>query len=155
MRQVIKLFTILAITVMVSSCMMDEDEVCYRFKVFNVTDTEMKIHLSSWGNYAMIINDKGSSDHKFHGVETINPHSSLEFVKTVGGDPNPWVIPSSLTPAWEYIIKIECDGVTIPKEYVSNQENWDLGVVAQFNGTATQIQLYILPELIEQYGKTN
>lgn len=155
MRQIIKLFAILAIAVVVSSCM-DEDEVCYRFNVCNITDTEMKVHLSSWGEYAIIVNGTGKADKKlFLETETINPRSALEFVKVVDGDPNPYEVPSSLTPVWEYVTAIECDGVTIPKEYINNQENWDLNASFQINGTATYIYLDITPELIEQYRKTN
>jgi hypothetical protein len=64
----------------------------------------------------------------------------LIFETQVGFDPDPWQIPLSLTPAWEY---------------VSNRENWDLGVANQINGTFTIISLVISPELIEQFSQNN
>lgn len=111
--------------------------------------------MSSWGSYAMFINSIYDSKYKFHEEETIKPHSSLIFSTEVGDDPDPFEIPSSLTPAWEYITAIKCNGVTIPKEYFANRKNWELGVAPQINGTFTSIDLYISPELIEQFRKTN
>ena len=115
----------------------------------------MTVNLSSWGKYTMFINGLYDSKYKFHKVETIEPHSSLIFNREVGDDPDPYTIPSSLTPAWEYITTIECDGVTIPKEYFTNRENWELNVANQLNGTFTIINLCISPKLIEQFRKTD
>lgn len=154
MKRAIKLFAILALTVIASSCV-KEGHVCYRFEIYNATDAPMTVTISSWGGYNIYINDMYDSDYKFHEVETIQSHSSLMFSTEVGDDPDPCRIPSSLVPAWEYITAIECNGVTIPKAYFTNQENWELNVASQINGTFTLINLYILPELIEQFRQTN
>lgn len=148
---ILKLF-ILAF--MLSSCV-KEGHVAYRFELFNATGSPMIVHLSSWGRYSVSVNGLYDSSHKFHEKETITSHSSLIFETQVGFDPDPWQIPLSLTPAWEYVKSIECNGVTIPKEYFSNLENWDLGVANQINGTFTIISLVISPELIEQFSQNN
>lgn len=148
MKQVIKLLTVLILVIITSSCV-KEGHVCYRFEVYNTTDTPMTVHLSSWGNYSMYINDLYDSKYKFHEVETIKPYSSLIFSTEVGDDPNPNEIPSSLIPAWEYITAIECNGITISKEYFTNPTNWELSVAPQINGTFTSISLNISSELIE------
>jgi len=98
----------------------------------------------------MYINGSYDSRHKFQEFETIKPGSQLLFETQVGDDPDPWEIPPSLTPAWDYIVAIECNGVTIPKEYFSNRENWELNVINQINGTFTHVDIVISPELIEQ-----
>lgn len=149
MKRPLKLITILALTILISSCV-KEGYVCYRFQVYNLTDTSLKIHLSSWGSYQMYINDMYDSRYKFHDVETIQPNLSLIFSTEVGDEPDPLKIPPSLIPAWEYITAIECNGVSIPKEYFTNPKNWELNTAMQINGTFTHITLYISPELIEQ-----
>lgn len=150
MKQVIKLFAILALIVIVSSCS-KEDHVCYHFEVHNATETPMTVNISSWGSYIMYINGVYNSKYKFHEVETIKPHSSLTFSIEVGDNPDPVGIPSSLTPAWEYITAIECDGVSIPKEYFANPENWESSFAALISGKFKSITLCISPELIEQF----
>lgn len=152
MKLLVKYFFILLFLSIVSSCV-KEGHVCYRFEIYNSTDTQMTINLSSWGKYSMYINGMYSSDYKFHKTENIQPYSSLIFSGDVGDDPDPHVIPTSLTPAWEYILSIECDGIEIPKEYFSNPDNWELNVGHQINGTFTHIGLLISPELIEQFRK--
>lgn len=142
MKLAIKLFLIISLAIIVSSCV-KEDHVCYRFEVYNTSNAPITIHLSSWGNYSMYINDMYDSKYKFHEVETIKPQSSLTFSIEVGDNPNPYKIPSSLTPAWEYVTAIECNGETIPKEYFANLDNWELSVANQINGTFTSIRLYI------------
>lgn len=149
MKRPLKLITILALTILISSCV-KEGYVCYRFQVYNLTETSLKIHLSSWGSYQMYINDMYDSKYKFHDVEMIQPNSSLIFSTEVGDEPDPLKIPPSLIPAWEYITAIECNGVAIPKEYFTNPKNWELSTAPQINGTFTHITLYISPELIEQ-----
>lgn len=149
MKQVNKFFSILTLALIMASCT-KEDSVSYRFEVQNLTDTSITVKLSSWGSYNIAINGMFDSKYKFQEVETIKPNGSLTFSKNVGGNSEPYEIPSSLTPAWEYITAIECDGVTIPKEYFTKRENWELNVEHQINGTFTYIKLYILPELIEQ-----
>lgn len=148
MKQLVKIL-IMALSFMLSSCV-KEGHVNYSFEVYNATKTPMTVHLSSWGNYTMYINGMYDSAYKFHEVESIVPGSYLMFSASVGDDPDPWHIPASLTPAWEYITAIECGGVTIPKAYFSNQENWELNPAFQINGTFTTINLVITPELIEQ-----
>ena len=142
MRRVVKLFIIVVIVGLVSSCV-KENHVCYRFEVCNVTETPITIHLSSWGGYSMYINEMYDSKYKFHDLETIEPHSSLIFSTEVGGDPDPYKIPSSLIPAWKYITAIECGGEAIAKEYFNDPENWKLSVARQMNGTFTHIRLLI------------
>ena len=147
-----KTIFILSFIMVMASCV-KEGHVCYRFEIYNGTDTPMTINLSSWGKYSMYINNVYSSSYKFHRTENIESNSSLIFSGDVGDDPDPNVIPASLTPAWEYILSIECDGVEIPKEYFSNLNNWELNVANQINGTFTQISLLISSELIEQFRK--
>ena len=150
MKSAVNFFFILLIIGVVSSCV-KEGHVCYRFEIYNGTDTPMTMNLSSWGNYIMFINGIYNSEYKFHPTEAIKSHSSLIFDKIVGDDPDPYAIPTSLTLPWEYIKSIECDGVEIPKEYYSNINNWDLGVARQINGVFSGIKLVITPELIEQF----
>ncbi len=142
-----KFLAILALTIIASSCV-KEGHVCYRFGVFNVTDMPMTVHLSSWGKYSMYINGMYDSTYKFHEVETIKPHSSIIFSTEVGDNPDPYEIPSSIIPAWQYITSIECNGVAIPKEYFTNKEKWEIGVANQINGIFTSISLSVLPELV-------
>lgn len=146
MKHIVKLL-ILALALATCSCV-KEGHVCYRFVVLNATSEPMNVRLSSWGKYTMYINGQYDSRHKFTEVETIDPNSTLIFDVQIGDDPDPNVIPSSLTPAWEYIESIEIDGVRIPKEYYANRDNWDLAVLNQINGTFTKIGLAITPELI-------
>lgn len=127
----------------------------YSFQVRNhIEDKPITVRLSSWGGYTMYINGIYDSDYKFHEVVTINPRSDLGFSKSVGDDPNPFAIPTSLTPAWEYITAIECDGVSIPKEYFGNPQNWEIQPGFQINGTFTEIKIEITAELIEQFRQT-
>lgn len=133
-----------------SSCL-DEDSVEYRFEIANTTETPMEIHLSSWGGYTMYINEMYDSKYKFHEVETIHPHSSIIFSKVVGNNPEARNIPNSLIPPWNYITSITCNGVIIPKEYYANQDNWEINVAYQLNGTFTHIDFYITQELIERF----
>lgn len=148
--KLINFFAILTLAVIISSCV-KKDHVCYRFEVYNATDTPITVRLSSWGSYQMYINGTYDSKYKFHAEETINSNSSLIFSIEVGDNPDPKKIPSSLTPAWEYITAIECNGVAIPKAYFANRENWELNVAPQINGTFTSVGLLISPELIEQF----
>ena len=148
MKQLTGLFLIM-LTIIVSSCV-KEGHVSYRFEVYNATETPMTIHLSSWGGYSMYVNGMYDSKYKFHQMETIIPHSSLIFSKEVGDNPDPYTIPTSLTPPWEYITAIEINGITIPKAYFTNRENWELGVATQMNGTFTSISLIITPDLLDQ-----
>lgn len=140
MKQTFKLFAIFALAVTASSCV-KEGHICYRFEIYNNTGMPMTVSLSSWGGYTMSINGMYDSSYKFHEVEVIKPYSSLMFSKTVGGDPAPYGIPPSLTPAWEYITAIDCNGVAIPKEYFANRENWETNVAWQINGTFMHIVL--------------
>lgn len=142
-------FLILVLAITASSCV-KEGHVCYRFQVYNTTDIPMTVHLSSWGEYAVYINDLYDSQYKFHQMETIKSGSSLIFDTQVGDNPDPYEIPLSIIPAWEYVVAIECNGVTIPKEYFSNRENWEFNVANQINGTFSEINLNVSPELIEQ-----
>lgn len=154
MKSTVKIFFILLLIGVASSCV-KEGHVMYSFEVYNLTkDKPMTVHLSSWGGYTMYINGLYDSDYKFHEVVTINPRSDLGFTKSVGDDPNPRTIPASLTPAWEYITAIECDGVSIPKEYFGNPENWEIQPAFQINGTFSEIRLEITAELIEQFRQT-
>lgn len=150
-KQIVKLL-MLTLVFILSSCV-KEGYVNYSFKVHNATKIPMTVHLSSWGNYTMYINGMYDSAYKFHKMESIEPGSYLMFSTSVGDDPDPWHIPASLTPAWEYITAIECTGVIIPKEYFSNRENWELNPAFQINGTFTIISLVITPELIEQFSQ--
>jgi len=150
MKQISNFLILILLTFTISSCV-KEGHVCYRFDIYNGTDTPMTINLSSWGNYNIYINGMYDSEYKFHPTEAIAAHSSLMFDKSVGDNPDPYAIPASLTPPWEYITSIECGGVVIPKEYYSNINNWDFGVASQINGTFTHIELLITPELIEQF----
>lgn len=150
MKQIIKLFEILMLVFTISSCT-KEGHVPYSFGIYNQTDTPITVHLSSWGDYTMYINGEYNSKYKFHEKEIINPHSFLMFTKVVADNPNPREIPPSLTPAWEYITEIECGGMTIPKEYFTNLENWDYqATTISIAGKGTNINLWITPELIEQ-----
>ncbi len=143
-------FILLLIGVL-SSCT-KEGHVSYSFEVYNQTeDTSLTVSLSSWGGYMMYINGMYDSGYKFHQEEAIRPNSSLGFAKSVGDAPDPYKIPSSLTPPWEYITAIECDGVSIPKEYFGNPANWEIQPAFQINGTFSYITLLITPELIEQF----
>ena len=151
MKQIVKLL-IFAFIFIVSSCV-KEGCVCYRFEVYNLTNTPMTVHLSSWGSYSMYINGLYSSKYKFHEVETIQSKSSLIFSAEVGDDPDPYQIPASIIPAWEHIVAIECNGVAIPKEYFSNPENWEINVANQINGTFSNISLYISTDLVERISQ--
>lgn len=153
MKRTIKIFVIFALAIIASSCT-KENQVCYRFEVHNAINMPMTIRLSSWGNYEMYINNIFDSKYEFHEVEIINPHSGLIFSKTVGDDPDPYEIPLGLKPGWKYISAIECDGVSIPKAYFVNQENWERRVASQINGIFTIYSFIISPELIEQF-RTN
>lgn len=144
--QLFNLLIALAVILTFTSCV-EEGHVCYRFEIHNSTDGPMKINLSSWGEYSVYINGTYDSTYKFHEEETINPHSHLTFSKEIGDDPDPYKIPASLTPAWEYITAITCNGVSIPKEYFTDEKNWKLNVAYQINGTFTSIGLNITPEL--------
>ena len=88
-------------------------------------------------------------------MHTITSLSSLSFEALGGDDTYPGQIPMSLTPEWEYLESIECNGVTIPKEYFSNRENWELNPAFQINGTFTHISITITSELIEQFSLNN
>lgn len=149
-----RIFIALLLLVTISSCV-KEGHVAYRFEIFNATDMHMTVHLSSWGRYTVAVNGLYDSAYKFHEKETITSYSSLSFETQVGDDPDPWQIPMSLTPAWEYLESIECNGVTIPKEYFSNRENWELNPAFQINGTFTHISITITSELIEQFSLNN
>lgn len=154
MKSAVRFFFILLLIGVTSSCV-KEGHVQYSFEVYNLTkDKPMMVHLSSWGGYTMYINGIYDSGYRFHKEETIKPNSYLMFAKSVGDDPNPFAIPASLTSAWEYITAIACDGVSIPKEYFCNPENWEIQPAFQINGTFTNITLLITPELIEQFRQT-
>lgn len=142
-------FLILVLVIAASSCV-KKGYVCYRFEVCNATDAPMTVHLSSWGRYTVSINGMYDSGCKFHDVETIKSGASLIFNAQVGDNPNPHEIPSSIVPAWNYIVAIECNEKTIPKEYFSNRENWELNVANQINGTFSEIRLVITPEQLSQ-----
>lgn len=133
----------------VASCV-KEGHVCYRFEVFNLTDAPMTVRLSSWGVYQMYINGTYNSKHRFQSEETIHANNSLIFSTEVGDEPDPFEIPASLTPAWEHIVSISCNGIDIPKAYFADRGHWDLSSVNQINGTFTIITLVITPELLEQ-----
>lgn len=151
MKSSVKFSFILLLIGVLSSCV-KEGHVCYSFEVYNQTgDSPLTVSLSSWGGYTMYINGMYESGYKFHQEEAIRPNSYLGFVKSVGDDPDPNKIPSSLTPAWEYITAMECGGVSIPKEYFGNPANWEIQPAFQINGTFSLITLRITPELIEQF----
>ncbi len=38
--------------------------------------------------------------------------------------------------------------ISIPKEYFTNKEKWEIGVANQINGIFTSISLSVLPELV-------
>ncbi|WP_446787280.1 hypothetical protein [Macellibacteroides fermentans] len=153
MKSTVKIFFILLLIGVASSCQ-KEGDVCYRFEIYNGTEKTMTMNLSSWGNYIMFINGIYNSEYKFHPTEAIESHSSIIFDEIVEDNPDPYAIPSSLTLPWEYIKSIECDGVEIPKEYYSNINNWDFGVVHQINGIFSKFTLIITPELIKQLSQT-
>lgn len=56
--------------------------------MYNRTKVDMKIHLTSWGNYAMYISGTYDSRHKFQEVETIKSGNTLIFYKEVGENPD-------------------------------------------------------------------
>lgn len=144
-----RIFIVIALAIMSVSCV-KEGHVCYRFEIVNATEKDMTVRLSQWGNYAMYINLVYDSEYSFHEVETIKAHSSLIFSTDVGDNPDPRSIPPSITPAWEYIKAIECNGVAIDKEYFTDIKNWELAAVSQINGKFTMITLVVTPELLER-----
>lgn len=148
MKSVVKIFFVLLLIVITSSCV-KEGHVMYTFMVY--TEKPITVRLSSWGGYTMYVNGAYDSNYKFHEVVTIDPYSYLGFTKSVGDYPSASAIPASLTPAWEYIIAIECEGVSIPKEYFKNPQNWEIQPAFQINGTFTDIRLDITAEVIEQF----
>ena len=99
----------------------------------------------------MYINWYYSSKHKFQEVETIEAGKTLAFYTEVGDDPDPAVLPASLTMPWTYITAIECDGVLVPFSYFSQSDNWENSVLHQINGTYSYWSLSITPELLEQF----
>ena len=150
-KRILNLSFIFTLSIILSSCD-KEGYVSYCFDVNNTTDMPMTVHLSSWGDYQMFINGFNDPKYKFHESEDIKPYSYLGFVVYVSDDSDSYEIPSSLIPAWEYITAIECDGVTIPKEYFCDQENWEFSVSrSPFSGmTSINLNLFITPELIEK-----
>lgn len=151
MKHWVRFFTILFIGAILLSACVKEGHVGYSFIVYNRTETDMKINLTSWGNYTMYINELYNSRHKFQEVETIKSRHTLVFYTEVGDEPDPAVLPASLTMPWVYITAIECDGVSIPYSYFTNPDNWENSVAHQINGTYSDWALVITPELIERF----
>lgn len=151
MRQLVRLGPMLILWTCLLSACVKKGHVGYAFIVYNYTEKEMKVHLTSWGHYTMYINGIYSSRHKFQEVETITPGEMLQFYDEVGDDPDPAVLPASLTMPWVYITAIECDGVSVPSSYFSQPGNWENAVLHQINGTYSHWVLAITPELLEQF----
>lgn len=151
MKHLVRILPIFFIGTFLLSACVEEGHVGYKFIVHNHTEADMKIHLTSWGRYTMYINGYYSSKHKFQEVETIEAGKTLAFYTEVGDDPDPAVLPASLTMPWTYITAIECDGALVPFSYFSQSDNWENSVLHQINGTYSYWSLSITPELLEQF----
>lgn len=121
--------------------------------MYNRTKVDMKIHLTSWGNYAMYISGTYNSRHKFQEVETIKSGNTLIFYKEVGENSDLAVLSASLTIPWLYITTIECDGVSVPPSYFTQSDNWKNAIHYQINGTYSHWVLAITSELLNNFSQ--
>lgn len=151
MKQLVRFYSVLFWVAFFLSACVKKGHVGYEFIVYNETEVDMKVHLTSWGRYTMYINGSYDSRHKFQEVETIEPRNSLVFYAEVGGDPDPAVMPASLVMPWAYITAIECNGISVPSSYFSWPDNWENAVLHQINGTYSRWGLIITPELLEEF----
>lgn len=141
----------LCLIFLLSSCHLEEDEVQYNFVIYNWTETPVELTLSSWGAYHVYIDGMYDSRRKFSERETISPGNYMQFSQIVGDNPDAGEIPPSIIPAWEYIVSIECGGVSIPKSFFADRANWKIAGAHQFTGTFSDVFLEITPELLEQF----
>lgn len=147
-----KFFVVLMVVPFVATSCVKEGHVACHFKIFNATESDVIVKFSSWGVFFVTHDGMWQSGHKFHDTETITPRNSLIMSVEVEDD-NYYNIPPSVTPAWEYITEISCNGVVVPKEYYVDQKNWDVGVVSQLNGKFIEVRLLITPELLAQFAE--